>query len=236
MVVVRLTPNGPLDTGFNGIGMVMTDVDTGHDDAFALAIQGDDRIVVGGYADTVQGRNFAVLRYNGDGSLDSSFGIGGKVTTAPGSSQINTLKIQGNGKILAGGYQASGNYWMVALVRYNADGSLDASFDNDGIVTTPAGTWRSEAGGLIILPGGQIVVAGYSGTLAEQTDFLLVRYNADGSLDASFGAGGLALTDIAGAADAAHALAVQADGKIVVAGEAFFGNAAGIALARYLME
>jgi uncharacterized delta-60 repeat protein len=235
VVVVRYTTGGSLDTSFNLTGKVMTDVGGGHDQAFALAVQGDGGIVVGGYADTSLGRNFAVLRYQGDGVLDSGFGTGGKVTTPLGSSQINTLGIQADGKIVAAGYQASGNFWQVALVRYNADGSLDSTFDGDGIVMTAVGNWRSAANALALLPDGKILIAGYSGTTTKPTDMLLIRYNADGSPDAVFGSGGgSVVTDIAGGADSANAIAIQPDGNIVAAGQAFVGQSTGIAVARYL--
>jgi len=234
VVVVRYTTGGSLDMSFNLTGKVMTDVGGGHDQAFALAVQGDGGIVVGGYADTSQGRNFAVLRYQGDGVLDSGFGTGGKVTTPLGSSQINTLGIQADGKIVAAGYQATGNFWQVAVVRYNADGSLDSTFDGDGIVMTAVGNWRSAANALALLPDGRILIAGYSGTTTKPTDMLLIRYNPDGSPDAVFGSGGSVVTDIAGGADSANAIAIQPDGNIVAAGQAFVGQSTGIAVARYL--
>ncbi len=120
MAVVRLTATGTLDTTFNGTGKIMTHAGTRHNVAYAMAIQGDNKIVVGGYADTAQGRNFALLRYNGDGSLDSTFGTGGLVTTALGSySVINALAIQADGKIVASGTLGTadlgGNHWIVAL-------------------------------------------------------------------------------------------------------------------------
>lgn len=237
MVVVRLTGNGGLDASFNGTGMVKTHVGTNHDEAFALVIEGNDKIVIGGYADTAQGRNFALLRYNGDGSLDSTFGAGGKVTTALGSSQINTLALQNNGKIVAGGSLANGelggNYWVAAVARYNADGSLDTSFGEDGIVTTAAADWRSEAKAIAVLPSGKIVLTGYTGTTTTPTDFLVMQYNSDGSLDTSFGTNGIVVTDIAGNADSSEGIAVQPDGKIIAAGSAFFDTATGIALVRY---
>jgi uncharacterized delta-60 repeat protein len=233
VVVVRYTTGGSLDTSFNLTGKVMTAVGGSHDQAFALAVQGDGKIVIGGYADTAQGRNFAVLRYQADGVLDSGFGTGGKVTTPLGSSQINALGIQSDGKIVAAGYQATGNFWQVALVRYNANGSLDSTFDGDGIVMTTVGNWRSSAEALVLMPDGKILIAGYSGTITLPTDMLLFRYNADGSPDALFGSGGRVTTDIAGGADSANAIAIQPDGNIVAAGQAFVGQSTGMAVGRY---
>ncbi len=234
VVVVRYTATGTLDTSFNTTGTAITDIGGGHDQAFALALQADGRIVVGGYADTAQGRNFAVLRYQTDGSLDPLFGTGGKVATPLGISQINALGIQSDGKIVAAGYQTNDNFWQAAVVRYNADGTLDSTFDGDGIVATMVGNWRSAAQVLALQPDGKIVIAGYSGTTTMPTDFLLIRYNADGSPDATFGTGGVVLTDIGGGADSANAVAIQLDGNIVAAGEAFVGQATAIAVARYL--
>ena len=233
MVVVRLTAIGALDTAFNGTGKVMTHAGTRHNETFALAIQRDDKIIVGGYADTAQGRNFALLRYNGDGSLDAQFGTNGLVTTALGSSQINSLAIQADGKILAGGYLENGNYWVVAVARYKTDGSIDTTFGGNGTVTTAAADWRSEAKGMKVLSSGKILVSGYAGTVSTPTDFLLIQYNDDGSLDTSFGTSGVVITDFAGEADSSNAVAVQSDGKIIAAGMAFFDSATGIALVRY---
>jgi uncharacterized delta-60 repeat protein len=96
------------------------------------------------------------------------------------------------------------------------------------------GNWRSAANALALLPDGKILIAGYSGTTTKPTDMLLIRYNADGSPDAVFGSGGSVVTDIAGGADSANAIAIQPDGNIVAAGQAFVGQSTGIAVARYL--
>lgn len=239
MVVVRLSTNGGLDATFNGTGMVNTSFSTGYDEAYALVIQADGKIVVGGHGgDSGQSRNFALLRYNGDGSLDSTFGTDGKVATALGSSKINTLALQADGKIMTGGFLANGdmggNYWVVAVARYNTDGTLDTSFGANGTITTAAADWRSEAKGIAVLPSGKIIVTGYAGTITNPTDFLLIQYNSDGSPDTFFGTNGVIVTDIAGDADTSNAIAVQSDGKIIAAGSAFFDSATGIALVRYL--
>ena len=239
MVVVRLTTGGALDSTFNGTGLVKTNAGTGWNEIYALTLQGDGKIVAGGYAYTADGCNFAVLRYNTNGSLDTTFGTGGKVTTWLGSyARINSLALQADGKIVAGGMLATselgGNHWIVAMGRYNSDGSLDSTFGSGGIVTTDAVDWRSEIQGIAVTPTGEILATGYAGTITAQTDFFVFRYKSDGSLDTSFGTNGVVITDIAGDADNSNAITVQSDGKIIAAGSAFFDTATGITLVRYL--
>ncbi|MFN9880044.1 MAG: calcium-binding protein, partial [Planctomycetota bacterium] len=131
--------------------------------------------------------DFALVRYNANGSLDTSFGTGGKVTTPVGTSwdEGRSVTVQPDGKIVVAGLARIGSTDDFALVRFNADGSLDTSFGTGGMVTTAIGTSAVSAFGLTIQPDGKIVVAGYA-TISGTNDFALVRYNADGSLDARF--------------------------------------------------
>jgi len=190
----------------------------GSDYGFSVALQPDGKIVVAGYA----GGDFALARYNSDGALDTSFGSGGKVTTDFGGSYHPdgfSVALQPDGKIVVAGY-AGGDF---ALARYNSDGALDTSFGSGGKVTTDFG--GSDAGYSVALqPDGKIVVAGYAGL-----DFALARYNSDGALDTSFGTGGKVTTDFSGGRDVGYSVALQPDGKIVVAGYA----GVDFALARY---
>src|SRR5205823_15061950 len=138
--------------------------------------------------------HFALARYNRDGSLDESFGSGGKVLTdiGPFGGTAQALAIEPNGKIVAAGDNISG----FALVRYNADGSLDSTFGSDGKVFTDLG-YGSSAWSVAIEPNGKIVAAGEGitggGCFYPDNfcfDFGLARYNPDGTLDQSFGSGG----------------------------------------------
>ncbi|WP_405979402.1 calcium-binding protein [Streptomyces sp. NBC_00158] len=219
--VARFNTNGSPDTTFGdgGSGFTTTDfgTGTGPHEAFGLVIQPGGAIVAAGES----GTGFAVARYNAaDGSPDTTFGDGGKVTTdfAGGSASGYDVALQpsDNKIVVAGrsGYNYPSNESDFALARYNADGSLDTTFDGDGRVTTPfAGADR--ANGVRIQPDGKIVTAGNSGF-----DFALARYNpADGSLDGSFDGDGKVTTDFGtNTLDGAADLALQPDGKIVAAG------------------
>jgi len=221
--LARYNPDGSPDSSFGVEGKVTTDFIGGRDEASALAIQIDGKLVAAGSAtDPLTGiPKFALARYNADGSLDSSFGVGGKVTTDFGGISVaSSLAIQGDGKLVVAG-QAF--FLSFALARYNADGSLDSSFGVGGKVTTDFGG-SGQALALAIQADGKLVVAGGAGG-----DFALARYNPDGSLDSSFGVGGKITTDFGGFGQA-FALAIQADGKLVLAGGA--GN--DFALARYI--
>jgi uncharacterized delta-60 repeat protein len=229
--VARYNRDGSLDSSFDGDGIVVTDFSGGVDSALAIAIQSDDRIVVGGisgaFAETPGG---ALARYNSDGSLDASFGVGGRVTSSSSGFLID-LAIQSDGKIVAVGFVGAD----FAVARYNGDGSLDDSFDGDGQLTTDFGG-AEQAFALVIQPDGKIVVAGFGsvdtgGILTINA--LLARYNADGSLDTSFDGDGKVRTDLSGGALRINALALQSDGKLVAAGSAGSGQDTDFALARY---
>jgi len=225
-----------LDTTFGNGGKVTTAIGTTLDEAFALAIQADGQLVAAGTSNTGTQNEFALVRYNPDGSLDTTFNTTGIVTTAIGTStdQAFALAIQADGKLVAAGYSYNGAQYLFALVRYNPDGSLDTTFNGTGIVTTAIGTIADMAFALAIQPDGQLVVAGFSYSLTDtQDEFALVRYNTDGSLDATFNTTGMVTTAIGSHNDQAHALAIQADGKLVAAGYSDNGTQDVFALVRY---
>jgi uncharacterized delta-60 repeat protein len=231
--LARYNSDGSLDPTFDGDGKVTTDFGANVDQAFAVAIQPDGKIVAGGFA-WISGADFALARYNADGSLDPSFDGDGKVTTRYGfgSSQIYGLAIQGDGKIVAAGYGAS-NVQDFFLARYTSNGSLDPSFDGDGMVTFLGfGPNHNQAHAVTIQPDGKIVAAGCANCLSSSSNFALTRLNTNGSRDFSFDGEGLVITDFGGDVDKARALSLQPDGKVVVAGSAFTGQPV-FALARY---
>ncbi len=228
--VVRYNIDGSLDNTFSVDGIVKADFAGNNDIASSVAVQADGKIVVAGDSDNNNSgtHNFAVVRYNTDGTHDNSFGVAGKVTTAIGSSDnVNgsSVVIQPDGKIIVAGYSENGAALDFAVVRYNIDGSLDNSFDADGVVTT---TFGSSAAGYscAIQPDGKIIVVGNSGT-----DFAVVRYNTDGTLDNSFGVAGI-VTSAIGSGAIGRSCAIQPDGKIVVAGQ----SDSDFAVARYISE
>jgi uncharacterized delta-60 repeat protein len=210
---------GSLDLSFDNDGKVVTDIGSGNDYGWSAAIQIDGKIVVAGNIDNGSNRDFALVRYNADGSLDNTFDSDGKVTTVIGSGNDygNSVAIQCDGKIVVAGSSNNGSDDDFALVRYNTDGSLDNTFDSDGKVTTDFGSTDESGYSVAIQSDGKIVVAGgiFNGS---NNDFALVRYNADGSLDNSFDSDGKVTTAIGSSYDYGHSVAMQSDGKIVVAG------------------
>lgn len=225
--LVRYNTDGSLDTTFDTDGKVTTDIGTSTSDGGnAVAIQSDGKIVVAG----TSGIALALARYNTDGSLDTSFGTDGKVTAAiVGQQDIGrAVAIQSDGKIVvAGTARTSGVTFDVFVARHNTDGSLDASFDTDGKVTTDFGTGNNSGRAVAIQSDGKIIVAGSS-----SDQFALARYNTDGSLDTSYDTDGMVTTAI-GVVDAANAVTIQSDGKIVVAGETSDGTGSVFGLVRY---
>jgi uncharacterized delta-60 repeat protein len=137
------------------------------------------------------------------------------------------VAIQSDGKIVAAGSARTPGFFSqdVALVRYNTNGALDSSFGSGGIVRTPIGTNDDYAYALAIQSDGKLVVAGYAYNFTTSVnDFALARYNTDSSLDSSFGSGGTLTTPVGTGTAVARAIAIQADGKIVVAGSARPGS------------
>ena len=234
--VVRYNPDGSLDTTFDGDGKVTTAVLSSGDSASSVAIQTDGKIVVGGRSNSGSKVDFALVRYNPDGSLDTTFDGDGKVTTTILSSSTNedgkSVAIQPDGKIVLGGFSHNGSNYDFAVVRYNADGSLDTSFSGDGKLTTAVLSADDYALSVAILPDGKIVAAGGTHN-SSNDDFALVRYNADGSLDTTFDGDGKVTTAVRSFDDIAYSLAIQPDEKIVVGGESSNGANYDFAVVRY---
>lgn len=222
-VVVRHNPDGSPDTTFGGgDGIVTTDFDVNNDEARAVALQPDGKIVVVGGSTSISGNGaWASARYNPDGTLDTGYGDGGKAVTEIDVDAIETAQavaVQPNGALVLGG-ESIGRW---TLARLTATGVLDTSFDGDGIVMTDfGGGCCQNVSDLALQSDGRIVAAG--GTTAG---FTLARYQANGSLDPTFDGDGKATT---GFGSGARGVALQSDGKIVTVGAA--GNA--FALARF---
>lgn len=235
--VVRYNSNGSLDTSFGGTGKVTVPVGSGVDNGYSVALQADGKVVVAG---TAEGSPFriGVVRLNANGTLDATFNGSGKVITAIGSSASgNAVRVQEDGKIVvAGGANTTGN-GDVALVRYNSDGSLDTSFGGTGVVTTAIGTSHEFAKHLAIQPDGKIVAAGASYDGTGKPDFAVLRYNVSGSLDPTFNGTGKIVTPLSSAWDVGNSLALQGDGRIVVAGYSDPGGfTEDFAVARYNID
>jgi uncharacterized delta-60 repeat protein len=210
---------GFLDQTFGTGGVVTTSFGPADDIAQSIAIQADGKLVVAGY--DYSGNNFAVARYEPNGTLDPSFGTGGKVETAFGGIAASAwgVAIQADGKIVAAGRTYDGTNTDFAVARYDADGTLDPSFGNGGKVTTNFQNTNNGAYAVTIQPDGKIVVAGQSG-IGSPSVFAVARYNADGTPDTTFDGNGRVTINFGGTDDGALGVALQPDGKIVLAGKA----------------
>jgi uncharacterized delta-60 repeat protein len=210
---------GDLDMSFGDSGKAFTDFGLmGDDAASALVLQADGRIVAAGSAEIVDGDlDFALARYHPDGSPDTSFGGGGIAADHMGGlDQALAVAIQPDGKIVAAGTNSAD----FVLARYEISGTLDASFGTNGVVQTD---FAGDADGAtsLLLVGDKILVAG-TAWLTPTLSFALARYHRDGSPDTAFDGDGRMTVSISGPAghDIAFDLALQEDGKILVAGEA----------------
>lgn len=221
-VTMRLNTNGALDPGFGaGKGFVITDFDPNlFDFALAVAVQPDTKIVVGGSSGLAGQGQIALVRYAADGSSqDATFGTGGLVRTpTPAgwtSASATAIAVQpADSKIVVAAlaFNALANTTGIALLRYNADGTLDTGFGNSGVVVTTIGSGFATDTCAIAFQGTNIVVAGAS----SNGNIVLARYDATGTLDNTFGTSGITTTLIGGQA-LSPALAFQSTGSIIVA-------------------
>jgi uncharacterized delta-60 repeat protein len=213
---LRLQSNGTPDTTFSGDGRAEAAF-PGSELArpTAIALQPDGQILVAGYSFVSNINQIILARFQANGALDATFGTGGVVSTSLGATNASAddVAIQADGRIFVAG-TASLNFdgWLLAA-RYQTNGALDLSFDTDGLVFSAG----AGATAIALQPDGKIVMAGY-----VTNDTGVFRFNTDGSPDSAFGTGGRVQTALGPAQDSAAALALQTDGKIVVAGSAFF--------------
>jgi uncharacterized delta-60 repeat protein len=233
--VARYHPDGNLDTSFGVDGKITTTFGTGYERGLAMVLQPDGKIVVAGavYVDdpNVISPDFGLARFNPDGSLDATFGVGGKVTTDFGGfDQIRALLLLPDGKILAAGPATPSGNLDFGLARYNPDGSLDTTFGNNGLVSTDFGS-LDRAYALLLQPDGQIVAAGAS-TFRGREVSAMARYHPDGRLDPGFGNGGKAIADF-GRSSQIRVLLFDPDEGKIIAGGISGTNLADFSLERY---
>ena len=217
--LARYLPSGALDTSFNTTGKLMTPIGSIGDIAYALALQPDGKIVVAGYCSNDGNNDFCLARYLPSGALDTSFNATGTVITPIGSSYdyANALALQPDGKIVVAGYCSNGTNGDFCLARYLPNGALDTSFNTTGKVITPVGSGSDTAYAVALQPDGKIVVTG--GCFGSTNfGFCLARFLPSGALDTSFNTTGTVITSIGSSYDTAYGVALQPDGKIVVAG------------------
>jgi uncharacterized delta-60 repeat protein len=217
--VARYDQLGNLDNAFGVNGKATLDLAMGDEGINAVALQTDGKIVLAGYKGSTGQHDFLLLRLNSDGTLDSTFGSGG-IVLPPGSSSNDilwTVAIQPDGRIVTAGQFYNASHFDFFVARYLQDGTPDSTFGFGGIQITDCGTGSLDyPRSLAIAADGKIVVGG-SKTNSALSDFVVVRYNTDGSLDGSFGVSGIVSTDF-GSYEQGYSLAIDSDDRILLVG------------------
>lgn len=231
-VVARLLPNGTLDAGFGTNGLVVVNFGS-TDFCLAMRLLSDGKILLAGRAYNGITSDFALARLLPNGTLDNTFGTSGKQMLDLFGEQesINAIAVQPDGKIVAVG-ETTNVTSSFAVARLLANGSLDLSFGNGGKLKTTFGTEADAAYDVAIQPDGKMMVVGQSNSNTI-SDLAAARYLVNGDLDLSFSDDGKLLENISMFGDYAYAVALQADGKILMAGSSS-GQQEDVALFRYL--
>lgn len=216
----RYNSDGTPDNTFGTNGAVTTDFNSGSDEARAVTLQPDGKIVVAGWAFDGFRYNFALARYLATGALDPSFGTGGKKTVViqtGSSSKAYAMTLQPDGKIVLGGTVINANADF-ALVRLNADGSLDNSFNGSGKLVKDIAGRNDGINAMILQNDGTIVVAGHEISYAPAAagNVVVARFTASGSPDPLFDGDGIRITDLGGDNDQATGVSLQPDGRLLV--------------------
>lgn len=217
--IARLTPDGALDTTFNGTGYKDLSFGTIQDRGLCIALQADGKILVGGTSGNTA-EFFTVARLTNTGALDTSFGIGGKAQVAFSGteSMANSILVQPDGKIVLGGYTVNAPYAKdFALVRLSSNGTLDTSFGVNGkVITTVDSNYSDAITQLALQSDGKIVAGGFT-SFEVAHKMAVARYLPNGSIDTTFATNGIkVITDGFGGINCS--VAVQTDNKIIVAG------------------
>lgn len=233
-VVLRYTSSGKPDSDFGTNGVATYDGGSGDDCGRLVALQANGRIVVTGYTHNGTDVDVLTMRYNSDGTHDSTFGTNGVVTYDSGNKDDygRAVGIQADGKIVVTARRSDASTSVAVILRYNGDGTLDSTFGTNGVVTYEGGHGNDGFRGVVIQTDGKIVVSGYTKT-STGFDVLTVRYDTDGTLDSSFGTNGVATYDGGHGDDGARGVVIQADGKIVVSGGIYNGTDLDILVLRY---
>lgn len=213
VTVVRYKADGTLDASFGESGIATKRI-FGNAGAYDFAFQNTGKIITVGYTVNAGTREFGLVRFNTDGSLDTTFGSVGTIVTPIGSDACAyAIAVQSNNYIIAAGVSNA----KFALARYKANGSLDTTFGFGGIVTTAIGS-SAQINDIVLQSDGKIVAVGFS-----QNDIALARYTRNGSLDTTFGSGGIVITE-AGTTALANSVSLQSNGQIIVSGSSNNGT------------
>jgi uncharacterized delta-60 repeat protein len=234
--LTRYTPTGKLDDTFGMGGKVISQIGAGDDYGRSVVIDTSDRIIVAGYTNNGSNNDFALVRYTSTGTLDDTFGTGGKVTSqiGAGNDYGNSVVIDASDRIIVAGTASNGSNTDFAIARYTSTGEMDISFGKGGVVISPIGAGDDYATSVVIDSIGRIVVAGYADSNLGNRNFALARYTSIGELDSRFGTGGFVITPtISGIG---NSVAIDSSGRIVVVGysfSSFSSRSTDVALVRY---
>src|SRR5262249_647853 len=222
--LARYNSDGTADATFGNGGQVSTDFLGFEDDALALLIQPDGKIIaVGSANDPLTFYHFAPLRYPSTGSIAPTLRVGGGVHTDFGDQNFDrahSAALQPDGRIIAAGFAISqnGGVQNFAVARYTSDGLLDTSFGTGGMTQIDFGSCCQSANKILMQPNGKIITVGFADTESSDSDFLLARLTSDGSLDSTFGVDGKVRTSFGDLNGGANGAAIQPDGKMVAVG------------------
>lgn len=235
--LVRYQSNGTVDTTFGDSGFVLMGnnyptFSVGND----IVLQPNGKILVAGvaYPDGGLGPDFGVVRYNPNGSVDTTFGVNGFAITQVGTlgGYAESMALQSDGKIVVGGNSWNGSDFDMMLTRYLPNGSLDTAFGTNGLFRIDFGS-TDVLSEVLIQPNGTILVAG-NATINTDYQFAVARLNADGSPDLTFDGDGKLTTDFGPDDEHGSAMALLPDGRILVGG--FSNNSTQFFMSRYLPD
>jgi uncharacterized delta-60 repeat protein len=239
--LARYNPDGTPDATFGNGGQVSTDFVGMEDDAFSVLIQPDGKIVAVGSANaSATFYDFAAARYFSNGTIDTTFGVAGKVRTDFGDQNFDRARsaaLQPDGRIVAAGFAISQNGLVqnFAVARYTSNGVLDTTFSGDGKTEIDFGNCCQSATKVLLQSDGKIITVGGSNGESSEDDFLLARLNPGGSLDNTFGIGGKVRTSFGDLNGGANGAAFQGAQIVAVGFQATFTERwSDFALARYL--
>jgi uncharacterized delta-60 repeat protein len=238
--IYRFTDNGFLDLDFGVDGLAIVPVVEGENEFSAIKVRPDGKIVaIGHYSEVFNDWGVLVAQFDANGVLDPSFGTGGYTVEAVGNIQAEAygLALTAAGDIIVAGTTKDENITFDMFVgRFTSTGAIDASFGTDGF-TVYSGTDENVAYDCVLDANGKILVGGTTGgTFFENRDLTVWRFNADGTSDLSFNTDGVATAEVLGFADEINGIALQADGKLVVAGKSNNGNENDFVVARFLTD
>ncbi len=219
-----------------GAGKVITSIGGVHDDARAMTLQPDGKVLVAGACLNGGTYDFCAARYNGDGTLDLTWNGTGKVITALGGEDFaQAVAVQPDGKVLLAGSCTNGGNNNFCAARYNANGTLDITWNVTGIVITAIGSGQTLTQAIMLQPDGKVLLSGscFNGI---NSDFCAVRYNGDGTLDINWNGTGKVITDMGGNNDGSYAIALQPNGKVLLAGTCSNGTYGNFCAARYNVD